>query len=88
MQSAEIQQELTEVSADALKWKNMYEKSSSDEKKQNNAIGFTDFQKKQLEIDLQHNITVSKIKSDIYLDRKQFLENLIKIDEDAIKEKE
>lgn len=87
MQSAEIQQELTEVSAEALKWKNMYEKSSSDEKKQNNN-GLTEFQKKQLEIDLQHNITVSKIKSDIYLDRKQFLENLIKIDEEAVKEKE
>lgn len=82
-QKQEISQELKEVQEEANKWKTMYDKSSKSEQ-ENNTQGLTEFQKKQREIDLQHNITVSKIKADIFIDRQQFLEKLIKVDEEVV----
>lgn len=61
----------------------MYDKASKSEQ-ENNTQGLTEFQKKQREIDLQHNITVSKIKSDIFMDRQQFLEKLIKVEDEVV----
>lgn len=40
----------------------------------------TDFKSKQQLLDLEHQISVDKIKSDIYNDRTTFLQNLIKIE--------
>lgn len=85
LEKAQIEKELKEVSSEATKWKSLYDKTQQNQK-QMATEGLSDFQKKQKEIDLQHNETVSKIKFDIYVDRQQFLEKLVKIEDETIKE--
>ena len=44
-------------------------------------MNLSEFQGKQKEIELQHQITVNKIKGEIWTDRQSFLQKIIKLEE-------
>lgn len=65
------------MKAEKEKWQSMLKKAEAD---QMALSAKTDFKSKQQLLDLEHQISVDKIKSDIYNDRTTFLQNLIKIE--------
>ena len=45
--------------------------------------GLSEFEKKQKEIDLQHNLTVNEIKFEIFNDRESFLKKIMSMNADT-----
>lgn len=82
-QKDEIAKELIEVKKQHAHWSQLYTTSLKQSKDKSRFLSLTEFKKKQNEIDLQHNLTVQKIKQEIYFDREEFLSQLIKLQEET-----
>lgn len=82
-QKDEIAKELIEVKKQHAHWSQLYTTSLKQSKDKSRFLSLTEFKKKQNEIDLQHNLTVQKIKQEIYSDREEFLSQLIKLQEET-----
>lgn len=85
-QKDEIQIELTEVKKQHQHWQKLYEASTKSSQDKSKFKNLSEFKKKQNEIDLQHNLTVQKIKQEIYYDREEFLSQLIKLQDEGKKQ--
>lgn len=74
---------MAEVTKQVNKWQALYQEAQKQENDPENFVGMTDFEKKQKEVDLTHGSSVTKIKREIFEDRKNFLEKLISMQSDS-----
>lgn len=65
------------------KWQALHQEAQKQEVDPENFVGLTDFEKKQKEVDLTHGSSVTKIKREIFEDRKNFLEKLISMQSES-----
>lgn len=83
-QRAEIDKELKQVKKQADGYKKSSEEAEAQMKKgAGSKDKSSEFEQKQKEIDLQHKATVNKIKSEIWGDRLNFLQKMIKLSDES-----
>lgn len=87
-QKSQIEAEFAQVKKTAAHWKQLYVDAQKTFKDEKRFEGLAETKKKQKDIDLQHNITVDKIKMDIWNDRVQFLQQILDLNEDSNKDKQ
>jgi len=82
-QRAEIEKELKSVQKQTEVFKKTSEEAEAQIKNSTGKSNLNEFEQKQKEIDLQHKATVNKIKSEIWTDRLNFLQKIIKLQEES-----